>query len=93
MATRSVTSTVAVIAGTNTGDDPFAVTVATNWGSFVVTDADAPPEWPGSNRPSANKAAILNALIYKDARKDELGRPVLARATMRRRAEAAGQQE
>jgi hypothetical protein len=78
---------LAVIAGTNTGNDPFAVTVAANWGSFVVIDAEAPPEHRGSNAPSGNKAAILNALIYKDVRKDELGRPVLARATMQRRSE------
>jgi hypothetical protein len=76
---------LAVIAGTHTGDDPFAVTVAANWGSFVVTDADAPPEGPGSNAPSGNKTAILSALIYKNVRKDELGRPLIARATMQRR--------
>ena len=75
---------LAVIAGTNTGDDPFAVTVTANWGSFVVTDADAPAPLPGANRPSGNKAAILNALIHRHAAKDPLGRPLLARATMRR---------
>jgi hypothetical protein len=78
---------LAVIAGTNTGDDPFAVTLAANWGSFVVTDADVPLEQRGSNAPSGNKAAILNALIYKNVRKDELGRPVLAHATMQRQPE------
>lgn len=80
---------LAVIAGTNAGDDPFAVTVAANWGSFVITDADAPPERPGSNTPSGNKTAILNALIYKNVRKDELGRPVLGHATMQRQPEAS----
>ena len=73
-----------MIAGTGNGDDPLGVTVAANWGSFVVTDADAPPDRPGTNAPpSANKAAILNALLYRQVRKDELGRPLLAEATMR----------
>lgn len=80
---------LAVIAGTNAGDAPFAVTVAANWGAFVVTDADVPAEHDGSDAPSRNKSAILNALIYKHARKDELGRPLLARATLRRRPDAS----
>jgi hypothetical protein len=75
---------LAVIAGTPAGDEPFAVTVAANWGSFVVSDAEAPTAPPGANRQSGNKAAILNALIYKHAAKDTLGRPLLAHATMRR---------
>jgi hypothetical protein len=79
---------LAVIAGTNAGDGAFAVTVTANWGSFVVIDADTPPESGGSNTPSANKTAILNALIYENVRRDELGHPVLARATMQRQPEA-----
>ena len=76
---------LAVIAGTNSGDEPFAASVAANWGGFP----DAPPWRAGSNAPPANKTAILNALIYKNIRRDDIGRPVvLARATMRRRPEA-----
>jgi hypothetical protein len=75
---------LAVIAGTPAGDEPFAVTVVANWGSFVVSDAEAPAQRPDANRQSSNKAAILNALIYKHAAKDTLGRPLLAHATMRR---------
>ncbi|HEY1935892.1 MAG TPA: hypothetical protein VGG99_28130 [Acetobacteraceae bacterium] len=75
---------LAVIAGTQAGDEPFAVTVVANWGSFVVSDAEAPAPHSGANRQSGNKAAILNALIYKHATKDTLGRPLLAHATMRR---------
>lgn len=82
---------LAVIAGTNASDEPFAVTVAANWGSFVVTDAGALAPRPGANAPQGNKAAILNALIYKHARKDELNRAILARATMRRRQEPPDQ--
>lgn len=73
---------LAVIAGTNAGDDPFAVSVAANWGAFVVTEAAAPA---GGNTPSGNRTAILNALLYKAAEKDRLGRAVLAQATLRRR--------
>ena len=77
---------LAVIAGTNTGGAPFAVTVAANRRSFVVTDPDAPPERRGANAPSDARDAILNVLIYRDLRKDETGRAVLARATMQRAA-------
>ncbi len=73
---------LAVIAGTGTGEEPFGVSVAANWGSFVVTDANVPGLAAGANQPSANKAAILNALIHKQAAKDAAGRAVLARATM-----------
>jgi len=75
---------LAVIAGTNAGESLFAVTIAANWGSFIVTDAEAGPGPDGSNTPSDNKRAILNALIYKNVAKDGLGRPLLARATMKR---------
>jgi hypothetical protein len=74
-----------VIAGTNVGDDPFAVSVAADWGAFVVTEATIPS---GSNAPSGNRTAILNALIYARATKDLNGRAVLARATLRRKAAA-----
>jgi hypothetical protein len=73
---------LAVVAGTHAGDEPFAVSVAANWGAFVVTEPAAPP---GSNAPAGNRTAILNALIYASAAKDRLGRAVLARATMRRK--------
>jgi hypothetical protein len=73
---------LAVIASTNASDDPFAVSVAANWGAFVITEATAPP---GRNALSGNRTAILNALIYARAVKDVNGRAVLARATMRRK--------
>jgi hypothetical protein len=73
---------LAVFAGTNAGDDPFAVSVAANWGAFVVTEVAA---LAGSKMRSGNRTAILNALIYARADKDLNGRAVLARATMRRR--------
>lgn len=77
---------LAVVAGTNTASTPFAVTVAANRRSFVVTDSDAPPERRGANAPSDARDAILNVLIYKGLPKDAAGRPVLARATMQRAA-------
>jgi hypothetical protein len=68
-----------VIAGTNIGDDTFPVTVAANRRSFVVTDPDAPPA-----EAQPNKNAILNVLVYKNLKKDDANRAVLAKATMRR---------
>ena len=69
---------LAAIAGTNTGKEPFTATVAADWRSFDVRDADAPVAVPD------NKDAILNALIHKHAPKDRQGRAILASATMRR---------
>jgi hypothetical protein len=80
---------LAVIAGTNSGDEPFAATVAANRGSFVVADPDAPPERHCVNAPSNNRNAILNAVIYKNLQKDAAGRALLARATMQRKPEDA----
>jgi hypothetical protein len=74
---------LAVIAPMNGDGDPFTVTIAANRRSFVVLDADAPRESHGSNAPTGNKNAILNVLIYKNVRKDDTGRAILARATMK----------
>lgn len=80
---------LAVIAGTNVGDDEFAVSVAALRGSFVVGEVDANS---GAAAPaSVNRSKILNALIYsKTAARDDANRVVLARATMKRRPEADG---
>jgi hypothetical protein len=73
---------LAAIAATHTGDEPFTVAVAALRRSFVVRDAEKPEV------PIDNKSVILNEFIYKKCRcKDESGRAVLARATMKRRAE------
>jgi hypothetical protein len=72
---------LATIAATHAGNEPFAVTVAAPRRSFVVRDAEVP------EAPVETKSVILNEFIYKLCRKDESGRAVLARATMKRRAE------
>ena len=75
---------LAVIAGTNSGDTVFPMTIAANRRSFVVMDPDAPS---GQGDPSAqpdSKNAILNALIYKHLKKNDANRAVLATATMLR---------
>jgi hypothetical protein len=74
---------LAVMAGTNTGEETFAVTVAANRRSFVVVDLQARSGDQTDGALLDNKNAILNVLIYKNLRKDESGRAVLASATMR----------
>jgi hypothetical protein len=75
---------VAVIAGTNAGDDAFAVTVAAHRRSFVVADADRPYSVCNGDVPPDNKNVILNYFIYRRCGRDEAGRALLAQATMKR---------
>jgi hypothetical protein len=72
---------LAVIAPTNAGDVPFAVTVAAGRRSFVVADSDR----PNCDSAAETKNAILNQFIYSRCNKDEAGRAVLAQATMKLR--------
>jgi hypothetical protein len=79
---------LAVIAGTNVGDNEFPISIAALNGSFIVATADARSNSGALEPASVNRNAILNAFIYsRTAARDDANRVVLARATMTLRPE------
>ncbi len=78
---------VAVLRPTEREGDHVTVTVSVGRRDFVAMPLDADGACLTQPMDSEAKNAVLNLLIYGDARiaRDELGRPLLQKATLRRR--------